>query len=128
MSPTELNTTDPLPRRLHQLQLSSAGAICTVRRSLQLSRGDRDVGVQDHFPRGAIHSFTAGKATVDSARHQEQQITGTTEGRGHNEFQLLFQQCQQNTFRETLRVKIFNSTVDNVVVRYCLLYQMNKEA
>lgn len=78
--PTELNTTDPLPRCRPQRHLSSAGAACTARRSLQLSWGDRDVAVQDQFPSGAIHSFAAGKATVDSARHQEQQITGTTEG------------------------------------------------
>lgn len=71
---------------------------------------------------------TAGKAMVDSARHQEQQITGATEGRGHHEFQLLFQQRRQNTFRETLRVRIFNSTVDTVVVRHCFLCQMNKQA
>lgn len=84
--------------------------------------GETETSCAGSLPRGG---HTAGKATVDRARHQEPQITGVTEGRGHHEFQLLFQQCRQNTFRETLRVKIFNSTVDNVVFRYCFLCQMN---
>lgn len=57
------------------------------------------------------------KATVDSVRHCEySRVQVPLRFRGDHKFQLFFfSNGKRKTFRETLRVKIYNSTVNNEI-------------